>query len=86
MLLILTSNTPVAYYEELFKRHQGSLEAFIGPTQTFISGDTLQVGNYDLYHWTMFNAEEKKERREKVFPKECQAAFALGEGMCRKQA
>ena len=85
VLLILTSNAPAAYYAELLKRYQGSLESFIGPTQTFISGDTLQVDNYDLYHWTMFNAEEKKERRETVFPKECQAVFTLGEGMCRKQ-
>lgn len=81
VVFILTSNAPGEYYADLLKRYKGSLEAFIGPTQTFISGNTLQVENYEKYNWTMFNPDEKKERRETVFPKERQAAHALGTAM-----
>lgn len=81
VIFILTSNAPDAYYAELLKRYKGSMEAFVGPTQTLVSGNTLQVSNYDMYNWTMFNPHEKKERREKIFPQERQAAFALGAAM-----
>lgn len=88
VLLILTSNAPDAYYADLLKRYQGSLQAFIGPTQTLIAGDTLQVDNYDLYDWTMFDAKKKQARRESVFPQERQAAFQMGADLpaCKKEA
>ena len=81
VVFILTSNVPAEYNAELVNRYKGSLEGFIGPTQTLVSGNTLQVNNYEQYNWTMFNPEEKRERREKVFPQECSAAFALGRNM-----
>ena len=83
VVLILTSNAPEGYYDDLLKRYKGSLEAFIGPVQTLVSANTLQVSDYEKYNWTMFNPEEKKERREKVFPQERQAAFALGANMVK---
>ena len=78
VVFILTSNAPEAYYADLLKRYRGSMEAFVGPTQTLVSGNTLQVNNYEKYNWTMFNPKEKKERRETIFPQERQAAFELG--------
>ena len=81
VVFILTSNAPQEYYADLLKQYKGSLDVFVGPTQTFISGNTLQVNNYDKYNWTMFDPEEKKERRETVFPQERRAAFALGQNM-----
>ena len=78
VVFILTSNAPEAYYADLLKRYRGSLEAFVGTTQTLVSGNTLQVNNYEKYNWTMFNPKEKKERRETIFPQERQAAFELG--------
>lgn len=83
VVFILTSNAPAGYYDDLLKKYNGSIEAFIGPTQTLVSADTLQVSNYEKYNWTMFNPEEKKERREKVFPQERQAAFVLGADMVK---
>lgn len=83
VVFILTSNAPEGYCDDLLKKYNGSLEAFIGPTQTLVSANTLQVSNYEKYNWTMFNPEEKKERREKVFPQERQAAFALGVDMVK---
>lgn len=84
VVFILTSNAPEAFYADLVKRYKGSLESFVGPTQTLVSADTLQVSNYDQYNWTMFNPDQKKERRETVFPQERQAAFALGASMLNR--
>lgn len=81
--LIVTSNVPAEYDAELLSRYKGTLEAFIGPTQTLASGDTLQVSDYERWNWTMFNAEEKKQRRETVFPQERKAAFDLGMQMLK---
>lgn len=83
VVLILTSNVPEEYDTQLLNRYKNSLEGFIGPTQTLVSGNTLQVNDYEKYNWTMFNPEEKKERREKIFPKERQTAFSLGASMAK---
>lgn len=83
VVFILTCNAPEAYYADLGKRYKGSLEAFVGPTQMLVSADTLQVNDYEKYNWTMFDADKKKERRETVFPKERQNAFALGADMLK---
>jgi len=79
--LILTSNVPAEYNAELLNRYKGTLEAFVGPTVTFASGNTLQVSHYERYNWTLFNAEEKKARREAIFPQERQAAYQLGRNL-----
>ena len=84
VVLIVTSNVPAEYDAELLNRYKGTLEAFVGPVQTLASGNTLQVSSYERYNWTMFNAEEKKARRESVFPGERQAAFRLGANMIKE--
>ena len=84
VLLILTSNVPAEYDAELLNRYKDTLEAFVGPTQTMASGNTLQIIDYDRYKWTMFNAEQKKTRRETVFPEERRAAYRLGADMIRE--
>ena len=50
VLLIVTSNVPAEYDAELLGRYKGTLEAFVGPTQTLASGNTLQVNNYERYN------------------------------------
>ena len=81
VILILTSNVSAEHDAELISRYQGTLEAFIGPTKALASGNTLQVDHYERFNWTMFNAEEKKARRETVFPAERKAAWQLGADM-----
>ena len=83
VVMILTSNVPEEYDAQLLNQYKNSLENFIGPTQTLVSGNTLQVNDYEKYNWTMFDPEEKRERREKVFPKERQTAFSLGAKMAK---
>lgn len=83
VLLIMTSNAPekaykVLGYKKKLQGYKRTLDAFVGETKVFVSGNTLQVSNYDIYNWTMFDPKAKKKRREKVFPKECRKAYSLG--------
>ena len=83
VLLIMTSNAPEAAYTFLgygkrLKEYKQTLDTFVGDTETFVSGDTLQVNDYSIYNWTMFDPESKQKRREKVFPKHCEKVYNLG--------
>ena len=80
VLLIMTSNAPDTMYTDLLRRYQQTLNRFIGPTEVLVSGNTLQLKDYSAtdWPWTMFDPEEKKARRETVFPQECKKAFDMG--------
>lgn len=80
VLLIMTSNAPDTAYTGLVKNYKNTLTRFVGPTQTLVSGNTLQLEDYGKtdWEWTMFDVEAKKKRHETVFPTECQKAYELG--------
>lgn len=80
VLLIMTSNAPDTAYAGLVRNYQQTLSRFVGPTQTLISGNTLQLKDYSKtdWEWSMFDPESKKVRHETVFPLECQKAFEMG--------
>ena len=80
VLLIMTSNAPDTMYSGLVQNYQNTLSTFVGPTDTLVSGNTLQLKDYSKtdWAWTMFDPEAKKQRHETVFPQECQAAFDKG--------
>lgn len=84
VLFIMTSNGPVEYDEQIVAQYKGALDYFVGDTQTLISGNTLQVDDYERYDWTMFDVEDKRRRHEEVFPAECQQAFELGAGLVQR--
>ena len=83
VLFIMTSNAPENYYETLVENYKQTFNHFIGPTQVIKCGNTLQVHNYDLYDWTIFDPQQKKEHHETVFPKEKQNAYLLGKKMVK---
>ena len=88
VLFIMTSNAPEEFYTpegygKVIENYKGALSTFVGPTEVMISGDTLQVDNYDKYNWTYFDPEAKKKRHEMVFPEEKKKAFALGAEMVK---
>ena len=61
------------------RNYQQTMSRFVGPTEIFVSGDTLQLKDYSKTDWPWyFNAEAKYQRHETVFPKECKKAFELG--------
>ena len=80
VLFIMTSNAPDTMYGGLVQNYQQTLSRFVGPTETLICGDTLQLKDYSKtdWEWTMFNPAAKQLRHETVFPQEVQKAFSLG--------
>ena len=83
VLLIMTSNAPDTAFVDLMRNYQQALNGFVGPTEIFVSGDTLQLRDYSKtdWPWTLFNAEEKQKRHEIVFPEEVREAFELGKAL-----
>ena len=83
VLLIMTSNVPEDTYqqigyESLLMRYKQTLDNFIGPTEILVSGDTLQVSDYDRYDWSIIDPAKKIARRESEFPKERRKAYDMG--------
>ena len=80
VLLIMTSNAPDTCYTDLMRDYQQTLSRFVGPTEIFVSGDTLQLKDYSKtdWEWSLFDPEAKAARHEAVFPEECRKAFARG--------
>ena len=80
VLLIMTSNAPDTMYTGLMENYRKTFTGFVGPTEVFVSGNTLQLKDYSKtdWPWTLFDPEAKKQRRETVFPQECRAAFERG--------
>ena len=80
VLLIMTSNAQDNAYSGLLKNYQQTLNRFVGPTEIFTAGDTLQLRDYGKtdWPWTLFDPEHKQRRHETVFPQKCVRAFELG--------
>ena len=88
VLFIMTSNAaeefyPQIGYDSMLARYRDTLAGMVGPTKLMISGDTLQVKDYEKYDWTMFDPAAKRARHEAVFPAEREKAFSLGAQMAR---
>ena len=80
VLLIMTSNAPDTAYVDMMKNYQQTLSRFVGPTEIFISGDTLQLDDYSKtdWEWSIFDPQAKKERHDTVFTEERRMVFDLG--------
>lgn len=80
VLLIMTSNAPDGMYSGLLRGYQQSLSSFVGPTDVFVAGDTLQLDDYSStdWEWSMFDPVKKQKRHETVFPEECRKVYELG--------
>jgi len=79
-LLIMTSNAPDTYYADLMEGYRQVMSRFVGPSQTLLCGNTLQINDYEKldWEWSMFDPAAKRRRREEVFPKERAHARELG--------
>lgn len=85
VLLIMTSNAPDLMYRDLLHGYQQTLNRFVGPTEVFVSGDTLQLKDYSKtdWEWSIFDPEKKQQRHDTVFPKELDKAYAAGQKLAR---
>ena len=80
VLLIMTSNTPDYGYQALLTGYQQTLSRFVGPTEVFVSGETLQIKDYSKldWEWSIFDPKAKQKRHDEVFPKERKEAYEMG--------
>jgi len=80
VFLIMTSNANDTYYMDLLHNYQQTLSRFVGPTEIFVSGDTLQLKDYSKtdWEWSLFNPEAKHIRHDTVFPEECKRVYEMG--------
>lgn len=83
VLLLMTSNASDTAYSDILENYRQVLSKFIGPTKVFVCGETLQVKDYSKFDWTFFDAAQRIERREKVFPEELRKAYELGASLIR---
>ena len=85
VLLLMTSNAPDTMYLDMLNRYKQVLGMFVGPTEIFVSGDTLQIKDYSETDWPWyFDGEAKKRRHETIFPEECRKVFQLGADLAGK--
>ena len=86
VLLMMTSNAPDTNYLNMMQNYQQTLSSFVGPTEIFISGDTLQLKDYSKtdWPWTLFDPEAKQKRHDEIFPQECRKAYELGTALALK--
>lgn len=74
-------------YLNMMQNYRQTFNRFVGPTEMFISGNTLQLKDYSRtdWQWTMFDPEAKQKRHDEVFPQECQKAYELGAALALKK-
>ena len=86
VLLIMTSNAPDTAYQELLQNYKQTLSRFVGPTEVFVSGNTLQLKDYSKtdWQWTMFDPAAKQERHDTVFPQECKKVYEITKALFRE--
>ena len=72
VLFIMTSNGHAEYYKDLMQQYQQTFQRFIGPTETYACGDTLQLKDYSKtdWEWSIFDPEAKQKQQDTVFPEE----------------
>lgn len=83
VVLIMTSNcSEEAYdavgYNTLLEGYKNTLTRFVGPTEVFCCGNTLQVNDYSQFNWTLFDPEAKKIHHDETFADYLAKAKELG--------
>ena len=70
----------------LLKNYQQTLGRFVGPTEVFVSGDTLQLKDYSKtdWEWSIFDPASKQKRHDTVFPEECKRIYETGASMVKR--
>ncbi len=86
VLLIMTSNAPDRMYASLIEGYRRTLSGFVGPTETLVAGNTLQLRDYSKtdWPWTLFDPGDKIKRHEEVFPEEIKKACQLGAALAER--
>ncbi|MEZ7891692.1 MAG: flavodoxin family protein [Candidatus Wallbacteria bacterium] len=60
------------------ERNESALKMIFGNIQSMHSFDTYQTNDYSNFEYTYFDVNKKEERRNDVFPVDCEKAFFMG--------
>ena len=75
---IYTMNAPQGYMDSFYKKYADTYNWYFEYVGTAAATETLQTDDYDRFYLGKASEAAKKERRENVFPDECQKAYELG--------
>ncbi|MCL2401411.1 MAG: flavodoxin family protein [Oscillospiraceae bacterium] len=86
---VFTTNCPENMYDTVgyttkFEGYKQLFGSMFGECKNLAVSETWQIDDYDKYHMSMFDVPAKKQRREDVFPQDCQNAFDLGQWLVGK--
>ena len=75
---VFTMNAPGKMYEEYFGKQVETSKRIIGESEYVMAYQTQQFEDYSKYAATMFDVEAVKKRHIEQFPRDCEAAYAMG--------
>jgi len=61
------------------------LKMVFGAAESLLSCETYQFEDYSKVVSSLFDPEQRAQRRKEVFPKDCEKAFEMGERFARGQ-
>ena len=71
-------NAPGEFYKDFFAGLINMTGRIIGEAEYVMAYHTQQFEDYSKYAATMFDVDMVKKRHIEQFPKDCEAAFAMG--------
>jgi multimeric flavodoxin WrbA len=80
---VFTMNAPGEFYEDYFGGLTAITQRIIGETEYVMAYHTQQFDDYSQYAASMFDVEMVKQRHIEQFPKDCEAAFEMGERLAK---
>lgn len=69
------------HYPVHFGMNENYLARIFGKSQTLCSYETLQFEDYSKMVFNYCDSEERRVRRQTVFPEDCRKAFEMGAGL-----
>ena len=82
---VFTMNAPGEFYKTFFDGLTGMTNGIIGHSEYVMAYHTQQFDDYSQYAATMFDVEAVKKRHIEQFPKDCEAAFAMGKKLAEME-
>ncbi|AKB47289.1 iron-sulfur flavoprotein [Methanosarcina sp. Kolksee] len=70
---------------KLIEANEWVATKIFGYSESLCSTDTYQFDDYSKYASSVFNPQEKANRRKEVFPQDCQKAFEMGARFVKRQ-
>ena len=71
-------------YGQHFDKNAQYLQMIFGTSESLFCFDTYQFKDYTKVLATRFDAAHKAQRRQEVFPQDCQKAFEMGARFARQ--